>query len=65
MLWHDHIDKMHFLKNILLYSWVSSRQTEYMIMKSKEAFTQILNFMTPGTGALTQGARDVTPGAVT
>ena len=40
-----------FLKN-LLYSRVSNRQTEYIVMISMEASSKIVNFVTPGQGFL-------------
>ena len=42
----------YFFKNLLLYSSASSKQTEYIVMMSKEASTKIVNFMTPGAGVL-------------
>ena len=52
----SHIVKMHyFFKNLLLYSCASSRQTEYIVMMSKEASTKIVNFMTPGAGVPVMG----------
>ena len=52
----SHIVKMHyFFKNLLLYSSASSRQTEYIVMMSKEASTKIVNFMTPGAGVPVMG----------
>ena len=51
-----HIVKMHyFFKNLLLYSCASSRQTEYIVMMSKEASTKIVYFMTPGAGVPVMG----------
>ena len=53
---YSHIVKMHyFFKNLLLYSSASSRQTEYIVMMSKEASTKIVNFMTPGAGVPVMG----------
>ena len=40
-----------FLKN-LLYSRVSCRQTEYIVMISMEASSKIVNFVTPWAGVL-------------
>ena len=46
----SHIVKMHYsLKNLLLYSPAWMRQTQYIVMKTKEGSTQIINFMTPGS----------------
>ena len=45
---------MYFLEN-LLYFWELLRQTKYIVMMSKEGSTEIVNFMTPGTGVLVLG----------
>ena len=41
---------MYFFKNLLFYSSISSRQSEYLVMMSMEASTIIVNFMTPWAG---------------
>ena len=46
---------MYFFKNLLLYSCASSRQTEYIVIMSKEASIKIVNFMTPGAGVPVMG----------
>ena len=47
---------MHdFLKNLLLYSQTDIRQTNYIVMMTKEGSTKIVNFMTPGAGVLVLG----------
>ena len=53
---HTCIVKMHhFFKNLLLYSQAYIRQTNYVVMITKEGSTKIVNFMTPGAGVLVQG----------
>ena len=50
------IVKMHFFfKDLLLYSQAQIRQTKYVVMMTKEGFTKIINFMTPGAGVLVLG----------
>ena len=46
---------MYFFKN--LYSGAESIQTKYIVhvIMIKEGSTKIINFMTPGAGALVQG----------
>ena len=44
-----------FPKKILLYSGAWFRQTKFIVMMTKEGSTKIVNFMTPGTGALVLG----------
>ena len=39
-------------KNLLLYSEQKISQTEYFVMMTKEGSTEIVNFMTSGTGFL-------------
>ena len=46
---------MYFLKNLLLFSQALIRQTKYVVMMTKEGFTKIVNFMTPGAGVLVLG----------
>ena len=43
---------MYFLKNILLYSGAWFTQTKYIVMITKEVFTKIIHFMTPGSEVL-------------
>ena len=51
MALYGHTVKIYyFLKNLLLYSCASSRQSEYVVMMSKEASTKIVYIMTPGAG---------------
>ena len=50
---------MNFLKN-LLYSGAWFRQTKYIVVKTKEGSTKIVNFMTPGTGVLVLGCGHIT-----
>ena len=46
---------LYFFKNLLLFSQALIRQTKYVIKKTKEGFTTIVNFMTPaGAGVLVQ-----------
>ena len=48
--------KIHyFLKNLLLYSQAQIRQTEGIVIMSKERSTEIVNFMTPRAGILVLG----------
>ena len=49
--------KIHyfFYKNLLLYSQVQIRQTEGIVMISKEVSTKFVNFMTPRAGILCWG----------
>ena len=55
-----HILKLHYLfKNLLLYSQAQIRQTEGMVMMSKEGTTKIVNFMTPGVGVLALGCGQI------
>ena len=52
----SHIVKMHFsYKNLLLYSQRKIRQTIYVVMRTKEGSTKIVNFMTPRSGVLALG----------
>ena len=52
----SHIAKLYyFFKNFLLYSQALIRQTKYVVMMTKEGFTIINNFMTPGAGCLVLG----------
>ena len=52
----SHIVKMHyFIKNLLIYSGASIRQTMYIVMMTKEGSTKIIDFMTPGLGVLVLG----------
>ena len=49
----SHMMRMHYsLKNILRYSQAWIRQTKYIVMMTKEGYTQIINLMTPGAGVL-------------
>ena len=52
VLGHDHIGHImhYFFEDLLLYSWVSCRQTEYRVMISMDASTNVVNFMTPRAG---------------
>ena len=43
---------MFFVKTLLLYSRTSSRQSEYIMIKSKECSNKIINVITPGTRVL-------------
>ena len=43
-----------FLK-ILLYSWPQIRQSEYIVMKTKEESTTLVNLMTPWAGDIVVG----------
>ena len=45
---------MYFSKN-LLYFQAQIRHTKYIVMLTKEGSTKIVNFMTPGAGALVLG----------
>ena len=47
--------KLYSEKTLFLYSQVQIRQTEGIVMMSKEGSTNILNFMTPTTGILVLG----------
>ena len=50
------IVKIHyFFKNLLLYFKAQVRQTEGIVMMSKEGSTKIVNFMTPRAGILVLG----------
>ena len=50
------IVKIHYCyKNLLLYSQAQIRQTEGIVMMSKEGSTKIVNFMTPEAGILVLG----------
>ena len=52
----SHIVKMYyFFKNLLLNSQAHIRQTNYVVMMTKEGSTKIVNFMTPGVGVLVLG----------
>ena len=52
----SHKVKMHyFFKNLFLYSQAQIRQTKNVVMMTKEGSTKIVNFMTPGAGALVLG----------
>ena len=51
----SHIVKMHYSFKNLLYSHAWIRQPEYKVMMTKEGSTQIVNFMTLGTGVLMLG----------
>ena len=52
----SHIVKMHyFFENLLLCPWVLSRQTNSMVMMSKDASFKIVKFMAPGSGVLVLG----------
>ena len=52
----SHIEKMHyFFKNLLLNSQVLIRQIKYVVMMTREGYTKIVNFMTPGVGVLVLG----------
>ena len=55
MVIYGHIVKMHYFFKNILYSCASSRQTEYIVMMSKEASTKIVNFKTPGAGVPMMG----------
>ena len=43
---------MFFVKTLLLYSRTSSRQSEYIMIKSKECSNKIVNVITAGAGVL-------------
>ena len=43
---------MFFVQNLLLYSRTSSRQSEYIMIKSKECSYKIINVIAPGAGVL-------------
>ena len=46
-----HKVKLHyFFKNLLLYSWVSCRQSKCKVMISMEASTKTVNYVTPSAG---------------
>ena len=45
----------YFFKNLLLYSQAQIRQTEGIVMMSKEGSNKIVNFMTPKAGILVLG----------
>ena len=52
----SHIVKIHyFFKNHLFYSQAEVRQTEGIVMMSKEGSTKIVIFMTPGQGFMCEG----------
>ena len=56
----SHIEKMHyFCKNVLLYSQAQIRQTEGIVMMSKEGSTKTLNFMNPRAGILLLGCGQI------
>ena len=62
MVIYGHIVEMdYFFKNLVLYSCASSRQTEYIVMMSKEASTKIVNLMTPGAGVPVMGCGHIWP----
>ena len=42
---------MFFVKTLLLYSRTSSRQSEYIMIKSKECSNKNMNVITPGAGS--------------
>ena len=42
----------YFSENLLVYSQAWIRQTKYIVMMTKEGYTQICNLMTPGAGVL-------------
>ena len=45
----NYIVKMHyFFKNLFLYFQAYIRQSKYIVMITKEGYTKIVNFMTPG-----------------
>ena len=47
----SHVVKMHYsFKNLLLYSHAYIRQIMCIVMMTKEGFTKIITFMTPGAG---------------
>ena len=49
----DYIVKMRkFFENLLLCSWVSNKQTKYIVMMTKSASFTVVNFMAPGSGVL-------------
>ena len=52
VLGRGHIN--HIVKNLLLFSQlkIEIRQTKCVVMMTKEGFTKIVNFMTPGAGVL-------------
>ena len=51
---------MYFLKNLLLYSGAWFKQTKCIVMMTKEGYTKIVNFMTPGAGVLGLGRGHIT-----
>ena len=60
VLGHGHISHivklLYFFNNLLLYSHAGIDQTtKYVVMMTKEGFTKIINFMTPGAGVLVLG----------
>ena len=46
---------LYFFKNLLLYPKALIKQTNYVVMMTKEGSTKIVNFMTPGVGVLVLG----------
>ena len=46
---------IYFFKNLLLCFQTQIRQTEGIVMMSKEESNKIVNFMTPGEGVLVLG----------
>ena len=59
VLWHGHrshiLNLHYFFNNLLLYSQALIRQIKYAVMITKEGFTKIMNFMTPGAEVLVLG----------
>ena len=52
----SYIVKVHYsFKNLFLYSQAYFRQTMYIVMMTKEGFTKIITFMTPGVAVLLLG----------
>ena len=46
---------MYFLENILLFYGLWFRQTQCVVMITKEGSTEVVNFMTPGAGFFARG----------
>ena len=55
LLASNKVKMQDFFKNLLLYPEARFRQTENIEMKTKEASSKIVNFMTPGAGVLVLG----------
>ena len=51
----SHIVKIYYFLRTLLYSQAQIRQIMYIVIITKEGFTEIVNFMTPGAGVRVLG----------